>query len=179
MSARHLPRPIRRLIAAITVGGLSLISLAACKDSEPAATVANVKTPLPAYPAWANGLIGQNMGHVLTGHGVCVGAWDVVTAKHLGARPGDEAEGWGWDVAAKAPIQHILFVNGDNFIVGAGDGGRPRPDVSKAREDVTASNVGWHGVIGVTRGKLLAVGVTRKNASCNVGAFDLSTAADS
>jgi hypothetical protein len=169
----------RRLLTGLLLGGLSLGGLAACKDSEPAPVVANVKTPLPPYPAWAAALVGQNMAHVLTGHGVCVGAWDVVTTKHLGTRPGDEAEGWGWDVTAKAPVQHILFVNGDNFIVGAGDGGRPRPDVSKAREDVTSPSTGWHGMIGVTSGKILAVGVTAKNASCNVGSFDLSTTTNS
>ncbi|MHB8284429.1 MAG: hypothetical protein ACYDD1_07110 [Caulobacteraceae bacterium] len=175
MSARRLPAaPLGLILVSLGLGGV-----AACKDPDPVAVVKPVTAPLPAYPAWANGLIGQNAAHVVTGRGACLGVWDAVTAKHVGAHPGDEAGGWGWDVAAKAPLRHILFVNGDNFIVGAGEGGLPRPDVSKAREDVTSPNSGWHGVLGVTTGKILAVGVTSKNASCSVGAFDLSTTADS
>jgi hypothetical protein len=174
MSARLSAAPIGLLLVCLGLGGL-----AACSDPDPAAVVAPVKTPLPSYPAWANPLIGQNMSHVLTGRGACLGVWDIVAAKHVGSRPGDEGEGWGWDVAAKAPIHHVLFVNADNLIVGAGEGGRPRPDVPKAREDVTSPDVGWHGIIGVTRGKILAVGITAKNAGCNVGAFDLSTTANS
>jgi hypothetical protein len=175
MSARRFTTaPVALLLAGFVLTGLS-----ACKDPDPVAIVPTLNTPLPPYPAWARPMIGQNMGHVLTGHGACVGVWDAVPAKHIVKPTGSEAQGWGWDVAGKTPVAHILFVNADNIIVGAGDGGMPRADVAQARTDVTSPNTGWHGVIGATEGKMLAVGVTTKNAGCNLGQYDLSATANS
>jgi len=176
------PMSARRFNAArvaLLLAGIAMTGLSACKDPDPVAVVPTVQTPLPAYPAWAAPMIGKNLGRVLTGHGACLGVWDVVSVKHISKQPGSEAQGWGYDVAAKTAISHILFVNADNIVVGAGDGGVPRPDVARARADVTAINTGWRGVVGATEGKVLAVGVTSKNAGCNVGQYDLSATANS
>ncbi len=163
-------RRLRRMTAAI----LTAAVLGACNPGDDATPKAVVSTkPLPPYPAWSSGMVGKNLARVLTGHGQCKGVWDVVTDRYVGARPGVQVGGWGWDIVAKTPVQHVLFVNSDDFIVGAGTGGLPRKDVSDALPEVKSPNTGWKGVIGVSRGKVLAVGVTAQNTPCNVGVFDL------
>jgi hypothetical protein len=127
-----------------------------------------VKTPLPPYPAWAKDMIGKPLGAVVKGKANCIGVFDNVSATHDGAVPGSEVEGWAWDSEAKQGVQHILIVDLNDRIIGAAQGGRPRPDVAAAYPNMTSNLSGWHGEVGATTGTALAVGLGAKGGECSL-----------
>lgn len=149
------------------------LTLAACGPDGPVTTARQVNAPRPPFPAWAQAMIGRPMSQVVHGHGSCKGVFDVVSANYNGHPSGSTVAGWGWDLDAKQPIPRLLFVDLDDRIVGAGDGGGLRDDVSKAIPAITSKTTGWNGVVGLTSGKILAVGVTARNASCDLGSIKL------
>jgi hypothetical protein len=120
-------------------------------------------TPLPPYPAWSAGMIGQPLSAVVKGKANCIGVFD-----NISARPGEEVEGWAWDSAAKKGVQHVLIVDLSDRIIGAADGGRPRPDVPPAMPGVANKFVGWRGVVGATTGTALAVGLGAQGGQCSL-----------
>jgi hypothetical protein len=144
-------------------------ALSGCgKPEDDGVSVNTVATPLPPYPAWSAGMIGKPLASVVRGKADCIGVFDVVSAKHTGAKPGDEVEGWAWDKTAKQGVQHILIVDLADRIVGAADGGRARSDVPQNMPTVTSKFVGWHGVVGITNGTVLAVGLGAKGGQCSL-----------
>jgi hypothetical protein len=166
---------IRRILAAASM--LALIGLSACgKPEDDGANADALTTPLPPYPAWAKPMIGQPLTKVLNGRGDCEGVFDVVISRHAGAHPGVEVGGWAWDKAGQRGVQHILFVDPDNKVIGAAEGGLLRTDVPKAMPEVKSPMVGWRGEIGATTGVALAVGIGANNGAClRMGKFQLST----
>jgi len=158
-------RPLAWAALCIAVLG----ALSACGKPEDDGLSSNsVTTPLPPYPAWSAGMIGKPLASVVRGKADCIGVFDTVTAKHVGASPGSEVEGWAWDKTAKTGVKHILIVDLDDRILGAADGGRPRSDVPANSPNVTSQYVGWHGEVGVTKGTVLAVGLGAKGGRCSL-----------
>ena len=166
---------------ACKLSGLFILALAvaACGkdpgDLPPPAPPAPPSTsaPLPAFPSWAQPLIGTKAA-APTASG-CLGAFDVVVTRHIGAAPGVEAEGWGWLSQSKAAPSHILFVDYESRIVGAAETVRDRPDVPKAIPDVSTQRVGWHGSIGLTNGDVKALALLPDNSTCLLGDMGVGT----
>jgi hypothetical protein len=153
--------------AALCIAALGALS--GCgKPEDDGASINAVTTPLPPYPAWAVAMIGKPLASVVRGKADCMGVFDVASAKHVGASPGSEVEGWAWDKTAKQGVQHILIVNLDDRIVGAATGGNARADVPPAMPGVTSKFVGWHGVVGATTGTVLAVGLGAAGGQCSL-----------
>ncbi|HSV04752.1 MAG TPA: hypothetical protein VLI41_16265 [Phenylobacterium sp.] len=187
--------------AAIAIGTAALIALAGCgkpkvrapassegrppiataqapKAGQPAWSPPPAKTStaaLPAEPGWAGALLGKQLKTALpaTG-GDCVGNTDLVDFRYVGATPGVLIEGWGWDKAAKQAVARVILVDKDGQIVGGGETGTPRPDVSASQKAVTSSTTGWKAVTPVTTGVLRAFGMTGDGqATCPLGQIDL------
>jgi len=153
--------------AALCIAALGALS--GCGKPEDDGISANtVTTPLPPYPAWSVAMIGKPLASVVKGKADCMGVFDVVSAKHVGASPGSEVEGWAWDKMAKQGVQHVLIVDLDDRIVGAANGGNARADVPPAMPTVTSKFVGWHGVVGATKGTVLAVGLGAAGGRCSL-----------
>jgi len=129
----------------------------------PASAVAGARSsqePLPAPPAWAAGYIGKPLTELFPDqNGQCVGNTDDVNLYYRGAAQGLRVEGWGWAPAAKAPVGRVLLVDEAGKIVGAGESGKARPDVTAARKDITAPDTGWQAVTPKSSGGVYAFGV--------------------
>jgi hypothetical protein len=121
----------------------------------------------PAFPAWATPLVGKKFKDLHLTSITCTGATDVITVRYVGAPSGYQIAGWGWNDAANKPLDRIVLVAG-GVVVGAGEGGLPRPDVPKAIPKVTSQMVGWKAVTNEFSGRLEAFGVSASDA-CRVG----------
>ncbi|MFN3583504.1 hypothetical protein [Phenylobacterium sp.] len=163
------------------VAMLSLAVLAACdqpkvRDQGPTATasVPVAAEPLPAMPEWAAAYMGKGLRDVFPETGECVGNTDTVKTRYAGPPAGVAIIGWGWNVTEKAPVARIVVVDKEFTIIGAGETGLERPDVPKARSDVTSSTTGWRAVTTATSGGLDAYGVTNGGRGvCKLGHLDL------
>ncbi|MFM8820824.1 MAG: hypothetical protein ACKOD3_09855 [Phenylobacterium sp.] len=162
----------------ITVGLL----LASCNPPPWASMHEAAPTPMEAPPApatgkppegvpspdWAAGLYGRTAEEAFTGPGVCIGNFDGVRPAKDGV--GRSAFGWAWDPSAGAPVSRILLVNPSGQIVAAGDGGRVREDVPRARPDVQSRVTGWVARIGDLSGPFEAFGIVGGgSALCQLG----------
>jgi len=150
---------------------LLTVSLAACERPEWArgeegGYAATEPSDDPAAPLsaeglepWAQAIIGKNPRMVFAGNGICVGNADVARAAPAGGPPPARVVvGWGWDVAAKAPVQRVILVDAGFRIVGGGPGGQPRRDVAKVRPEFGPS-AGWRAATNRSRGAVDAYGV--------------------
>ena len=159
------------------VGLVLAAGLAACngkpEDTGEGSDAAQVETPAPPYPAWANAMIGKGLRDVSRGVMTCKGQVDLVSAKHTGRRPGSEIEGWGWDLQGAKPLAKVLFTDPNDRVVGGATVGNPRPDVKTAVAEVKTLAVGWKGVAGVTSGPVTAIGLSDTGASCVLSSTDL------
>jgi hypothetical protein len=133
-----------------------------------------VMTPLPAYPAWAQGLIGSRIKADPSNASACRGAFDVVKVRHLGAILGVEVEGWSWLTAAKKPADHIIFVDRRDLVTGAGETTVNRPDVQAAVPIVTQAKVGWHGEIDTNTGTMTALAALPDGGYCTLGSKEIA-----
>jgi len=132
--------------------------------------------PLPAEPDWAGALLGKSVKTAFpkSGAGDCVGNTDLVDFRYVGATPGVMIEGWAWDRVARQPVAHIILVDKDGQIVGGGETGTPRPDVTASQKTVTSPRTGWKAVTPVTTGVLQAFGVVGDGrTTCTLGQIDL------
>jgi len=153
--------------AALCLAAVGALSGCGKPEDDGAASNATA-TPLPPYPAWSVAMIGKPLSSVVKGKADCFGVFDAIAARHTGVNPGVEVEGWAYDKAAKQPVQHILIVDLNDSIVGAADSGRARSDVVAAYPYMTSKLVGWHGVAGVTEGRILAVGLGANGGRCGL-----------
>jgi hypothetical protein len=135
--------------------------------------IPDVADPLPALPQWSQALVGKPLVPSFATTSSCAGYVDIVTAKYGKGLTGAAIEGWGWDAGAKKPALQVLLVDDTGKIVGAADGGRPRPDVPKARPDVPNPNVGWRGYTTAVKGEIKAYAVGDSQSACLLGRIDL------
>jgi hypothetical protein len=133
-----------------------------------------VTTPLPPYPAWAQTLIGSHIKVDPSAASACRGAFDVVKVRHLGPSLGDEVEGWSWLTAEKKPADHIVFVDRNGLVTGAGETTVDRPDVQAAIPSVTQVKVGWHGEINANTGTMTALAGLSNGGYCSVGSKEIA-----
>jgi hypothetical protein len=160
---------VARPLACAALWIAALGALAGCgKPEDDGASPNTVTTPLPPYPAWSAGMIGKPLAAVAKGKANCFGVFDAIAAKHVGAKPGVEVDGWAWDKAAKQPVRHVLIVDLNDRIVGAADVVTARPDVVAAYPYITSKIVGWHGVAGTITGTVLAVGLGATGGQCSL-----------
>jgi hypothetical protein len=130
---------------------------------------------LPPPPAWAAGFIGKTISQVFPDqNGQCVGNTDVVSLYYRGSSQGLRVEGWGWVPAAKAPVARVLLVDDAGKIVGAGETGKPRPDVTAARKDITSPTAGWQAATAKSTGGIYAFGLMPDGKqACRLGHLNL------
>lgn len=133
---------------------------------------ASQRDPDPAFAdtsqAWAAALLGRTASEAFPGTGVCIGNFDGVRRARGGM--GRSAFGWAWDATVGAPVSRILLVNASGQIVAAGDGGRVRDDVPKARPDVSSRLTGWVVRTGDLSGPFEALGIVGDgSALCQLG----------
>lgn len=144
----------------------------------PPATAAGGHTSqdsLPAPPEWAAGYMGKTLAEVFPDqNGDCVGNTDDVNLYYRGQTQGVSVEGWGWAPAAKAPVERVLLVDESGKIVGAGESGKPRPDVPAARKEITSPNTGWQAATAKSSGGVYAFGVMPDGKRvCRLGHLNL------
>jgi outer membrane protein OmpA-like peptidoglycan-associated protein len=129
-----------------------------------------VAHPMPAYPAFARASIGKPLHAVYPRTSTrCLGYLDGVLLKYVWHGTGAKLYGWGYDLAAAAPVRHVLFADAAGTIVGAGTGGFTRPDVPAAVPSITSRTTGWQGYVGVTSRPVNAWVVLRNGAVCRLG----------
>ncbi|RAK53432.1 hypothetical protein DJ017_02250 [Phenylobacterium soli] len=126
---------------------------AAAKRAEAEASLS--KESLPDTVAWAKPYVGEKLDRLFPKRdGACVGNTDLVTQRYGGEAPGVRVLGWAWDPAARKPLQHMLLSDERGTIVGAGETGAERTDVTAVRKDVTSHLTGWLGYTAKTRGEV-------------------------
>ena len=158
----------------LLVAGCSPPQWASKKEAEAPAEAATVqpasgKAPegVPA-PDWAANLYGKTATETFPGKGVCVGNLDGVRPANDGI--GRSVFGWAWDSAAKTSVSRLVLVNSLGQVVAAGDGGRVREDVPRARPDIPDPKTGWVVRIGDLVGPFDAYGVLSDGTSlCRLG----------
>ena len=130
--------------------------------------------PLPPPPAWAANLIGKPLTVAFPKLGGCVGNADGVKQRYIGAAAGAKLVGWGWDPVRASVVPHVIVVDHNAVIAGAGDSGVRRLDVPQARPDVTSDHAGWEVFTPLTAGPLDAYGVLADGRTvCRLGHLDL------
>lgn len=142
--------------------------LAAC-NPPPWATQ---RDPDPAFAktsgGWAEALLGRKAAEAVPATSFCTGNFDGVRPAKDGV--GRSAFGWAWDPTAGAPVTRILLVNASGEVVAAGDGGRVRDDVPKARPDIPSRLTGWVIRTGDLAGPFEAFGIVGGgSALCRLG----------
>jgi hypothetical protein len=176
-----------RLVRTSVQLGLALSSLAvltACDQPKPrppvagapvAAAAAQNTEQMPAVPTWAVALVGKPFKEAFPGaEASCVGNTDNVDQRYQGASPGVRVVGWGWDPAAKAAVQRVVLVDADARIVGGGETGMARPDVTSARPDITSPTTGWAALTSKTSGPVDAYGIVGDGKSlCRLGHLEI------
>jgi len=132
------------------------------------------RDPLPAPPAWAEGLVAQPVDHAFGDVSPCLGNTDGVEIGYVGPARGARVAGWGWDPILKAAVGRVVLMGPDGLIAGAGEGGTPRPDVPRARPEITSETTGWEAVTPRVAGILYAYGVLADGKSiCRLGFIEL------
>ena len=126
---------------------------------------------VPEPPAWAAAHMGKNLRAAFPKTGICKGNTDIVDVKFTGEPAGVQVLGWGWDIPKKKRIERFVLVDKSFTIVGAGQGGVPRPDVSRALPgEVTDDNTGWTAVTKLTAGPVDGYGIVGDgDAVCMLG----------
>jgi hypothetical protein len=135
----------------------------------------STQDPLPGPPEWAAGYMGKTFAELFPDqNGQCIGNTDDVNLYYRGATQGLRVEGWGWSPAAKAPVARVLLVDDGGKVVGAGETGKPRPDVVAARKDITSPTTGWQAVTAKTTGGVYAFGLMPDGKQvCRLGHLNL------
>lgn len=150
------------------------LALSACdqpKPRHPPPAHNAVAEPTPPAPDWARELLNRPLTKAFPDMtGQCLGNTDAVAARYAGDPPGVKIVGWGWDPAAKTVVARVILVDLEGRIVGAGESGFPRPDVTAAMPQVTALDSGWAADVTRTKGPLDAYGVVDDGrALCRLG----------
>lgn len=129
--------------------------------------------PAPSLPQWAEVYIGKNPRESFPRDGLCIGNTDLVESRFGGASPGTSIIGWGWDSQAKTRVQRVILVDLQYQIVGAGEGGLSREDVSSSVPEVKDVKTGWRAVTPLTKGPVEAYGVVDDgHALCSLGRLE-------
>lgn len=157
------------VLALRTAAVVSLFAVAACDkpkprdvaaapEAPPAATAAPPAAPLPALPAWASDYVGKPFTTAFAaGRAKCLGNTDSVMDRF--GTEGVRVVGWGWDPAKKAAVSRVILVDRDAVVVGAGESGMARPDVTAADGAITDPNTGWSALTSKTAGPVDAYGL--------------------
>jgi hypothetical protein len=151
--------------------GAPAAAAAPAQAAPPPRVIPTKAEPVPQPPAWAAAVMGKNLRAAFPKTGICKGNTDIVDVKFTGEPAGTQLLGWGWDVAKKARVGRVVLVDANFLIVGAGEGGAPRPDVSQALPDeIKDPNTGWTAVTRLTAGPLDSYGVVGDgDAVCVLG----------
>lgn len=128
--------------------------------------VAQSQAPLPDLPAWASAYMGKTAKEALPEVAQCMGSIDMVGMKYVGAKPGTKVWGWAWDSVHAKPVSRVLLVDSMGTIVGAGETGMARPDVTKALPSVTSGVTGWQASTQLTTGTVNAIGIVGAKTGC-------------
>jgi hypothetical protein len=125
---------------------------------------------MPQPPAWARDLIGRSLAAAFPNTAMCVGNTDSIILRYAGTPEAVKVVGWGWDLSARKRIDRIILVDTRARIVGAGEGGLPRPDVPAGRPEIHDPNTGWQANAPLPVSALDAYGViSNGSAICRLG----------
>jgi hypothetical protein len=163
--------PVARLFRALA-GCATVFGLAACDQPGPLSAAARGdEPPPPAPPAWSAALLGQPLKVAFPGTFACVAAVDGPAGRFKGFR---RIHGWGWKPLAARPVDHVAIVDAQGVMVGFGDGGQPRPDVPKARPQVTSDLTGWTALSPLRETSYQVFGIAlQARAACPMGRVTL------
>lgn len=161
---------IALMLIAGTLMAAPMLLLAACGQpatNAPNTTASSAESPAQSNsapsPAWAQALIGKGLDDAFPNKAVCKGIVD-------GVGPQKTVSGWAWDPSVKQHVEHVILVDAQHRIVGAGDGGVARPDVSAASPDITDSNTGWWASVAGISGPIDVYGAISGGAAvCPLG----------
>ncbi len=130
--------------------------------------------PLPKPPEWLGKIMAGTEPLPQDRGGKCDGNSDLVLLRYTGQEPGAKIFGWGWDISAKARVDHVVLLNPDGKVIGGGEGGVPRPDVVTAKPTITDPNTGWYAYTSAKTGSVSAFGIVGKGSQlCPLGHLDL------
>ena len=140
----------------------------AAPAASPTAAAPKPSGPLPALPAWSKDMIGKTQASLFPGEmKPCVGNTDNVEQRFA---DGVKIVGWGWDPAAKAPIEHVILVDVTGLVAGAGETGVARPDVVAAKPEIKSPTTGWAAFTSRTSGPVDGYGIIDGGKSlCRLG----------
>jgi hypothetical protein len=159
---------------------LAAAALAACGPSgktgqAPARPAApKVAGPLPALPAWASAYMGRRLSDIGPQSDACLGNTDAVRRVYAGPPAGAAIVGWGFDSHGGQRVDRVLLTDADLRVVGAGEGGRDRPDVPRAQPQIKDPSTGWRALSTATSGPVLAFALIDGGRTiCPLGAAEL------
>ncbi len=112
------------------------------------AAVPVVGDPRPPFPAWAATLVGKPLQTAFPRRSSgCLGFFDGIKVRYAGTPAGEEVFGWAIDAGTKAPVRRVVLADSGGIVVGAAEGGLPRPDVPSTMPQVTSQLTGWQGYV--------------------------------
>ena len=132
-------------------------------------TLFHTGSATPPPPAWAKALIGRSPRDVLTFRSVCQGNADQIIHRYSGNPQGVRILGWGWIPASQRRVTRVVLVDASYRIVGAGDGGVPRPDVASHVAGVSDPATGWTANLPRRHGPVDAFGLVSDGVACPLG----------
>ena len=134
--------------------------------------IEGVDAAAPPIPEWALPYMGKLIRQQVPTIGRCQGNSEFVTRRFIGVPTGVEMVGWGWDLDGKRRVDRVLVVDTDARIVGAGEGGRPRPDVPRVNPGF-GPDTGWVVIAHRATGPLDVYGLTAGGReSCSLGRLE-------
>jgi hypothetical protein len=120
-----------------------------------------VDDSMPPFASWATPMIGKPLAQYFPKKtSRCLGYLDGAILRYAGARSGAKVYGWSFDQASEAPMSRVVFADSAGTIVGAGDGGFPRPDVPAKLAQIASPATGWEGYVADAAQPVTAWGIT-------------------
>lgn len=141
----------------IAVALRALVTPSPGPSSLPEKSTMIVSGPTPATPKWASAMIGKPLMAVFARKmSQCAGYLDGAAVRYTGHPRGVQVSGWAYDMTANVPASRVLLVDQNGRIVGAGNGGIPRPDVPATLPGVHSLATGWEGYARMESGTVSA-----------------------
>jgi len=156
------------------IAAAAILALSGCDKPKPRnvptapAPPAATAAALPPLPDWGKDMIGKAQTALFPAeYKTCLGNTDNVEQKYA---DGVRIVGWGWDPTAKAAVGRVILVDITGLIAGVGETGVTRPDVNKAKPEITSPTTGWSALTSRTTGPVDVYGIVDGGKSlCQLG----------
>ena len=122
-----------------------------------------------AFP-WSVALQGQTVAAAFPKQIRCIGYVDGPVERNAQSV---RVIGWGWDQDHLTPLARVIVTDEQGKIVGFGEGGMDRQDVSRGIPEITSPKSGWAAILPTTPGAYKIYGLGGDNTACSLGEFRL------